>query len=504
MNLAPVLPVLVLLSSALPSLLLFFLSDRQARLRLGLYLGGEVLKLLLVAAMLWGIYLGHHYETRLPLLPGVDLLLRASALVMLFLTLSAGLWLLTTIYAIGYLRGDLHQSRFYAFFGLCVTATAGIALAGNLLTFFIFYEILTLVTYPLVVHKGTREALDAGRTYLAYTLSGGVVLLVGVAWLHAVAGRVEFTEGGALAGLEAGWGTLVAIFALLIAGLGVKTALVPLHGWLPAAMVAPTPVSALLHAVAVVKAGAFGVVLVVYEIFGIELCQRLGVLGPLGLVAAVTIVYGSLQALRQDDLKRRLAYSTVSQLAYITLGVAIVGPFATIGGIVHLVHQGIMKITLFFCAGILAETLGIYKVSQMNGVGRRLPGTMVAFSLAAFGMIGLPPFAGFISKWYLGLGAVAAGQLWPIGVLVASTLLNAAYFLPVLHRAWFTEPAGPFSEQGLPGRIETDWLLLLPPLATASLTLFFGLLAGAPGSPLHWAELVAIRELPYELERLRP
>jgi multicomponent Na+:H+ antiporter subunit D len=252
-------------------------------------------------------------------------------------------------------------------------------------------------------------------------------------------------------------------------------------------------VSALLHAVAVVKAGAFGIVRVVYEVYGIEFASDLGVLAPLGAVAAVTIVYGSLRALAQDDLKRRLAYSTVSQVSYIVLGAAILGPVATVGGLVHLVHQGLMKITLFFCAGNLAETLGIHKVSEMSGCGRRMPYTMAAFTVGAFGMIGVPPVAGFVSKWYLGSGALAAGEGWVIAVLVASSLLNAAYFLPVLHRAWFQPQAGRWpDETAAAGDAKPS--LLWPALATGAAALAAGLLAGVPWSPLGWAKLIAVRE----------
>jgi multicomponent Na+:H+ antiporter subunit D len=284
------------------------------------------------------------------------------------------------------------------------------------------------------------------------------------------------------------------IFVLMIAGLGVKAALVPLHGWLPNAMVAPAPVSALLHAVAVVKAGAFGIVRIVYDVFGIEFSGELGLLQPLAIVAAFTIVYGSVRAIFQDELKKRLAFSTVSQVSYIALGAGILGPVATIGGIVHLVHQGLMKITLFFCAGNFAETLGIHHVSQMNGVGRRMPWTMVAFTLGALGMIGVPPLAGFVSKWYLGTGGLAAGQPWIIAILVASSLLNAAYFLPIVYRGWFQDPAESWSDKIPAGRLETHWMLLLPPLITALLALLAGLLADAPFSPLEWARLIAARE----------
>ncbi|MEW6612510.1 MAG: complex I subunit 5 family protein [Pseudomonadota bacterium] len=488
------LPLLIVLSSLVPGLAIFILREESHALRTALNMSGAVLKLFLMAVMTWGVFHGHAYETRWTLVPGWDLVLRADTLSVLFANLSALLWFLTTLYAIGYLEGSPHRSRFFGFFSLCVSATVGIALSGNLITFLLFYEALTLATYPLVVHRGTEAALRAGRIYLAYTLGGGALLLVGVVWLQVLAGPLDFTAGGVLAGLgDARRATLIVIFALLIAGLGVKAALVPLHGWLPMAMVAPAPVSALLHAVAVVKAGAFGIVRVVYDVYGVQFAEQLGVLGPLAALAAATIVYGSLRALGQDDLKRRLAYSTVSQVSYITLGTAIFGPVATIGGVVHLVHQGLMKITLFFCAGNLAETLGIHRVSEMNGVAWRMPWTMGAFTLGALGMIGVPPLAGFISKWYLGVGGLVADQPWVVGVLAVSTLLNAAYFLPILYAAWFREAAQPWPAANA-GQWETRWMLLLPPLVTAFLVLGAGLLANLPLSPLAWSRLIADRE----------
>jgi multicomponent Na+:H+ antiporter subunit D len=337
--------------------------------------------------------------------------------------------------------------------------------------------------------------MRAGRIYIAYTIGGGAVFLIGVAWLKALVGSVAFTEGGMLTPfVDTDATQLRFIFLLMIAGLGVKAALVPLHGWLPNAMVAPAPVSALLHAVAVVKAGAFGIVRVVYDVFGIEFSAELGLLPPLAVVAAFTIVYGSVRALFQDELKKRLAFSTVSQVSYIVLGASILGPVATIGGIVHLVHQGLMKITLFFCAGNFAETLGVHHVSQMNGVGRRMPWTMAAFTLGALGMIGVPPIAGFISKWYLATGGLAACQPWIILILVTSSLLNAAYFLPIIYRGWFRDVAESWSDKPSAGLLETHWMLLLPPLITALLALLAGLLANAPFSPLEWARLIAARE----------
>jgi multicomponent Na+:H+ antiporter subunit D len=488
------LPLLVLATSLLPALIIFALPEDAVALRTTLNIGGAVLKIILLVLMMIGVAHGLVYEFRVPLVPGLDFVLHADALSLMFVNLSAVLWLATTVYAVGYLEGSPNRSRFFGYFSLCVTATVGLAMAGNMLTFLVFYEALTLTTYPLVVHRGTEVARKAGRSYLAYTLFGGVLVLAGTVWLYSLTGTLEFVDRGFVADLDIDPRTLRAIFAILIFGVGVKAALVPLHGWLPQAMVAPAPVSALLHAVAVVKAGAFGIVRIVYDVFGVEFAAALGVTLPLAILAAVTILYGSVRALFQDDLKRRLAFSTVSQVSYITLGVAIAGPIATIGGLVHLVHQGFMKITLFFCAGNLAETLGVHKISELAGAGRRMPWTMAAFTLAAFGMIGVPPMAGFISKWYLGLGGLEVDQGWVVLVLAGSSLLNAAYFLPILRTAWFDPPPEKWPNERDFGRKETSWLLLLPPLATAAAALVWGLFASMPGTPLDWVQLIATRK----------
>ncbi|MFO7578856.1 MAG: proton-conducting transporter membrane subunit [Nitrosomonas halophila] len=484
------LPLLILAGPLTLGVIIFMLPENSVRTRTTLNLLAALIKLGLVGWMIWHVYRGQHFESRIVLMPDFDLAMQIGPLSVLFLGLSSVLWLATTIYAIGYLEGSPHRSRFFGFFSLCVAATAGVAMASNLFTFLLFYELLTLATYPLIVHRGTDIARRAGQTYLVYTIGGGTLLLVGTVWLYTLTGTLEFVpQGGFVRTLgQAHHTDLTAIFMLLIAGLGVKAALVPLHSWLPQAMVAPAPVSALLHAVAVVKAGVFGIVRVLYDVFGIEFAaQELEVTTPLAIIAAVTILYGSLRALFQDDLKRRLAFSTVSQVSYITLGIALAGPLAAIGGLVHLVHQGLMKITLFFCAGNLAETLGIHKISEMKGVGQRMPFTMAAFTLAALGMIGMPPIAGFISKWYLGLGALQMEQNWVIWILIASTLLNAAYFLPIIYAVWFCDPPASWPAMRKPTHQETAWALLLPPVATALLSLAAGMLAALPFSPLEWA-----------------
>ncbi|HEY4545358.1 MAG TPA: proton-conducting transporter membrane subunit [Pedomonas sp.] len=488
-------PLLILLSSLLPGLIIFFLPEKSVRLRTALNLCGALFKVAVVIVVLQGVYAGLEYSASVPFLPGNDLVLRIDSLALLFVTLSAGLWLVMTVYAVSYLEDSPNRSRFFGFYSLCVSATVGIAMAGDLLTLFVFYELLTIATYPLVVHNGTPEARRAGTVYLAFTIGGGVLLLAGTVWVQTLAVSTNFLEvAGVLEGLGQEHETaLRLIFALMVGGFGVKAAVVPLHQWLPRAMVAPAPVSALLHAVAVVKAGAFGIIRVVYDVYGVELSHALGLSDALAVLATATILYGSFQALRQDDLKLRLAYSTVSQVSYILLGIALYSPLASIGGLSHLVHQGLMKITLFLCAGNLGQTLGIHKVSEMNGAGARMPWTMAAFSVAALGMIGLPPFAGFISKWYLGSGAVQSGAGWALVVLLISSLLNAAYFLPILSRVWFRKQTGPWPEEKSFGRFETKAGLLFPPVTTAIATVAVGLFAGTPVSPLSWIrDVVAV------------
>lgn len=488
-----------LCTSLVAAVVIFLLPERAFRMRSGLNLGAALIKMSLVAWMVWGLSRGREYAVEFPMIDGLAFVLRADHLGIMFSGLSSLLWLFTTIYAIGYLEDSPNRKRFFGFFSLCVTSTLGISLAGNLFTLLIFYEMLTLSTYPLIVHRGSAKALAAGKVYLRFTLTAGLVLMIGMITLHVLAGDIRFGEREILAEFGPDQRPLlVGIFWVLIAGFGVKAGLVPLHGWLPRAMVAPAPVSALLHAVAVVKAGAFGIIRLVYDVFGTQLSYTLGLLNGLVVVASVTILYGSLRALAQQELKPRLAYSTVSQVAYIVLGVGLFGPMGTIAALSHLLHQGLMKITLFFCAGNYAEELGIHRIDDLDGAGRRMPLTSLAFTLGALGMIGLPPVVGFYSKWYLGFGAVQAGMPWVIAVLVASSLLNAAYFLPVVGRLWFrpgpSHGVGTWPKERHLGRFETSTWLLVPVVATAMFSLFAGVLAGMPFSPLEWASRVAVEE----------
>ncbi len=421
-------------------------SDRRPRLRETWTLAAAAVKFALVLGLLPGALAGRAAAVTLfEIAPGVSLSLRADPLGVFFALVASGLWVVTSVYSISYMRagGEANQTRYFASFAVCLSATIGVAFSANLLTFLIFYEILSLATYPLVIHKETPEALAAGRKYLAYALTAGGLLLVATAWTWQVAGTLEFRPGGILAQSGAGPGAIRAIFLLALAGVGVKAGIMPLHGWLPSAMVAPTPVSALLHAVAVVKSGVFGVVRLVGFVFGPELMQALGLATVLAVFAGATVVLASLLALRQDNLKRRLAYSTVGHLSYIVLGVALLSLSGFSGALMHLANHATMKITMFFCAGAISVSLKKKNVSELDGVGRDMPWTMAAFTIAALGLAGVPPVNGFVSKWLLCLGTLEASELLGLVVLLLSGLLNAAYFFPIVHRAFFRPSRDP-------------------------------------------------------------
>ena len=423
----------------------------------------------------------------LELLPGVTLRFRADPLGLLFLTLSSILWLITTAYSVGYLGGlrDRRQPGYYAAFAAAAASAAGVALAANPVTFLICYEALTLATWPLVVHKRTPGVLGSGRAYLAYTLFGGQLLLAAVVWAGLLAPDADFTAGGFLAG-TAGDGSLRLLFVLFLIGVGVKAAIFPFHGWLPAAMVAPTPVSALLHAVAVVKAGAFGVLRLTGWVFGPELMRDLGLSLPLALLAGGTILFASLRALGEDHLKRRLAWSTIGQLSYIVLGGAIGTPLALAGAAFHIVAHGFMKITLFFCAGCVYVATGKERISELGGLGQAMPITFAAFAVGALGMAGIPFLPGFLSKWNLALGGIEGGEVWVAALLVVSGLLNFAYYLPILRIA-FLEGERP------PGVREPSPWLVLPPALAALAALVLGVAPNAGARFWFLAESAARR-----------
>ncbi|MGB5614742.1 MAG: proton-conducting transporter membrane subunit [Sedimenticolaceae bacterium] len=361
---------------------------------------------------------------------------------MLFAALASGLWIVNSVYSIGYMRGNKEskQTRFYVFFALSLAATIGIAFAANLFTLFLFYEALTLSTYPLVSHKGDEKTVRSARVYLGILLLTSIgLLLPAIIWTYFVAGTGEFTPGGILQGQLEG-PALGLLLGLFVFGIG-KAAVMPVHRWLPAAMVAPTPVSALLHAVAVVKAGVFTVMKVIVYIFGVDYLFAEPSSGWLLYAAAFTVVAASLVALRQQNLKRLLAYSTVAQLSYVVMASAILKPLAEIGASLHMVAHAFGKITLFFAAGAIYTAAKKTEIGQLAGIGRRMPWTMTAFTIGALSMIGVPPTGGFVSKWYILAGAFQSDNYLAIATIIASTILNAAYFLPIIFAAWFGREA---------------------------------------------------------------
>ncbi len=410
-------------------------------------------------------------------LPGVPFAFAVEPLGLLFALVASGLWIVNSLYSIGYMRGngERHQTRFYVCFAGAIAAAVGVALAANALTLFLFYELLTLVTYPLVTHHGTEEARRAGRVYLGILLATSMLFfLVAVVATWQIAGTLDFTAGGILRG-RLGNAATGGLLALYMFGIG-KAALMPFHRWLPAAMVAPTPVSALLHAVAVVKAGVFTVVKVIVYIFGVDNIAGLASVDWLPTVAGFTIVAASIVALRSDNLKRRLAYSTVSQLSYVVLAAALLTPLSVVGAALHIAAHAFGKITLFFAAGAIYTAAHKTEVSQLDGIGRRMPWTMTAFAVGALSMIGLPPTAGFVSKWFILSGALASGQWTAVAVIVASTLLTAGYFLPIVYRAFFR----PVAAGDDLGHGEAPATMVVAMVATATLTILMFFFAELP------------------------
>ena len=371
-------------------------------------------------------------------IPEIPIAFEVEPLGMMFALVASFLWIVTTIYSIGYMRGhgESNQTRFYACFAIAIASAIGVAFAANLLTLFVFYEALTLSTYPLVTHSGTDEARRAGRVYLGVLLGTSIAFqLFAILWVWVLTGDTGFRAGGILAG-HAGPAATAGLLALFVFGIG-KAAVMPFHRWLPAAMVAPTPVSALLHAVAVVKAGVFAVLKVVVYVFGPEHLAAVGGGADWLLAfAALTVLAGSLVAMRRDNLKARLAYSTVSQLSYIVMGALLASAWGIVGAGLHIVMHAFAKITLFFCAGAILVAHHRTEVSELDGIGRAMPLTMGAFLVASLSIVGLPLLGGMWSKWYLALGTIEAGQYALLAVLMLSSLLSVAYLLPIPVRAF--------------------------------------------------------------------
>ncbi|MGD1927041.1 MAG: proton-conducting transporter membrane subunit [Paracoccaceae bacterium] len=414
--------------------------------------------------------------TALTAFGAIDLAFEIEPLGMLFACIASTLWIVNSIYSIGYMRGnnEPRQTPFYTCFAIAIAGAIGIAFSANLFTLFLFYEILTISTYPLVTHKGNEDARLKGRVYIMLLMGTSIgLLLPAIIWTFAAAGSTDFTAGGILAGAGLSGVMLTLLYTLYVFGIG-KAAVMPVHYWLPAAMVAPTPVAALLHAVAVVKAGVFCVVKITVYIFGLDVLSTTGASDPIAYLAGLTVVLASVIALGQDNLKRRLAYSTISQLSYVVMAAAIATPLAIIGAAMHILAHAVSKITLFFAAGSIYTAHHLTEVSQLDGLGRKMPLTFVAFLIGTVSLIGLPPFIGLWSKWWIGIGAADAGDYWAIAVLMISSLLKVVYLLPIVSRGFFLPLPG--QDPNAPvARAEAPMPILIALTVTSSLTvlLFF-------------------------------
>jgi multicomponent Na+:H+ antiporter subunit D len=452
-------------------------TGRRPNVREACSLLAAVTLLALTASLIPAVQAGQTLRcTLLELLPGLSISLRADALSMIFALTAAFLWVVTVFYSAGYMRGlaEPAQTRFNVCFALALFGAMGCAFADNLLTLYLFYEIVSVTTYPLVAHHQDDEGYEGGRKYLVYlTTTAKALLLPALIGVYVLVGHLDFADNlrtGILPADASRWVVTVLYVACLLGF--AKHGVMPLHHWLPGAMVAPTPVSALLHAVAVVKVGVFSTVRVMLHVFGVDCMQGFDLGLPTAYFVSFTILTASIIALSQDNLKLRLAYSTVSQLSYIILGVALLSPDGIAGGLLHLANHAFAKITLFFCAGAIYVATHRKNISEMQGLGRAMPLTFGAFALASLSMIGAPPVGGFVSKWYLLLGALDAGSIAVLLVLVASTLLNAAYFVPIVYQAFFGKPA----RDPVPGEWrEAPAALVIPLTLTAAISVALGL-----------------------------
>jgi multicomponent Na+:H+ antiporter subunit D len=470
-------PLLAVLVTLVAAVLIISTGERNRNLREFWTILASILKFSIVISMVPLILKGNVIEyTIISLTPGIALQFRIDSLGMFFGVLASFLWIITSVYSIGYVRSlDEHaQTRYFFSFALCLSATMGIAFAGNLLTLFIFYEILTVATWPLVYHKETKEAVMAGRKYLVYTLTAGMAILFGIILIYSLAGTTDFRPGGFLSG-HGSANMLRFIFVILILGFGVKAAFMPMHEWLPSAMVAPTPVSALLHAVAVVKAGVFGCLKVILYVFGPELLHELNLWLVLAYFVSFTIIVSGMYALAQDNLKRRLAFSTINNLAIIIMGAAMLTPSGIKGAIFHMGGHGFMKITLFFVAGAIYVKTHKENISELDGIGRQMPLTMGAFAIGAMGIAGIPPVCGFISKWYMAMGTLEAHEVVFLFVLLISAMMDIAYFFPIIYNSFFKKP----KDNVILRFNEAPMMMLVPLMITAIISIILGIFPNA-------------------------
>ncbi|MEW6188775.1 MAG: proton-conducting transporter membrane subunit [Actinomycetota bacterium] len=505
-----VIPVLVVVVSFFSAVIILSFGNRSEKLREWTAVFATLFAFSLSFLMLPGSLKGIIYKCYiLHMTPRIWLHFRVDGLSIVFALTAALLWVLATVFSLGYMKGEHALTRYYGFLILCLTWTMGIGFAGNLLTLFIFYELLSVSSYPVIAHEETPEALAAGKKYIIYVLVGGTFILLGIVLTFYLANSQTLTKTGILS-IKHGYNTLIILFTSFVVGFGVKAAIMPLHGWVPDAHpAAPAPASALLSGV-LVCAGCYGIMRVIYNVFGTQLLKQLGFGTILAYVAAATIIIASIIALDQDNLKRRLAYSTIGQMSYIILGTILLTPSSAIGGMVHIANHGLMKATLFLCSGVIIKGVKKRNISEMRGIGYVLPITMACFAVASLGMMGCPPLAGFISKWMLCVGGFEAGKPIFVVVLLISSLLCAAYLLPVVYTAFFgktKEEIEALKEAHARGeethleerriQLETQsvsWTMLVPIMVGTMCVVLLGF-----GSMIHWLALplsrVAVRLL---------
>ncbi|WP_432406007.1 monovalent cation/H+ antiporter subunit D family protein [Wukongibacter sp. M2B1] len=400
----------------------------------------------------------------------LDIYFKIDKLGILFGLLASILWIFTAFYSFQYMTHEGKEKRFFLYFMLTLGVTVGIAFSGNLFTLYIFYEYLTLATFPLVIHNGSKEALRTGRKYLIYSFGGATLALLGIILLFSLTNSLTFMEYGVLQSFNIdNKNLMLAIYMIMFIGFGVKAALVPLHSWLPAAMVAPTPVSSLLHAVAVVKSGIFALIRLSYFIFGADVLYKIRGNYFISILVILTILMGSLLALHQDNLKKRLAYSTVSQLGYILLGIVLLSQEALTGGLLHLVNHAVIKITLFFCVGAIYFMTGKKYIHEIRGIGREMPITMWCFAISSISLIGIPPTNGFVSKWYLAIGGLSENKILFVIILLLSALLTAGYLLPIVITAFFP------GEEKMIEKKEPPLAMLVPIITLTGIVIALGL-----------------------------
>jgi len=447
-----------------------------------LMLGVSVFAFLAILSQAPAILSGEIAPVQLADLDFFKLIFAVDALSLLMASVISFLWIFTFTYSFGYMFGEHSLPRFFTSLTMCLGATLGIIFSGNLITFFIFYELLTIIVYPLVIHEETIEAFRAGIIYMSYLLSGGAVLFFAIVLTYFLSdGNLAFTLGGIpqLAGQSRG--ILYLLFFLFVGGLGVKSAIVPLHSWLPRAMVAPTPVSALLHAVAVVNVGLYGFIRMIYHVFGPQLFAELHLDLILACIVTITIILGALRALRVEKIKKLLAYSTINQLSYVILGASSLNPTALLGALIHVVYHSIMKITLFYSAGTIIRQTGKTRIQELSGLAKTMPITCAAFTIGALGISGLPPIAGWVSKWYLIDGFLEIGRPWFAAVFILSTIIEIGFLSPPIIYAYF---GGSDNRQDnpriKPNRIEAPKAMLFPLLVVAILSITFGLIGSLP------------------------